>query len=44
MNKGEMDRTCGMCRGEEKFIQAFGGKTEGKDHLEVLGVGRRMIL
>jgi len=31
-------------RGEEGFIQGFAGETEGKNHLEKLGIAGRIIL
>jgi hypothetical protein len=31
-------------RGEEGFIQGFARETEGKNHLEKLGIAGRMII
>jgi hypothetical protein len=39
-----MGVACSTYGGEERGIQGFGGKTEGRDHLEDWGLDRKMIL
>jgi hypothetical protein len=40
----DVDGKCGADVGEEKYVQNFGGETEGKEHLENIGVDEMMIL
>jgi hypothetical protein len=44
IEKNEMGDACSMYEGEERCIQGFGGKPEGKNHLEEAGIDGRIIL
>jgi hypothetical protein len=44
IKKNEKDGACGTYAGQKKCIHSFGGKTQGRDHLEDLGVNGNMVL
>jgi hypothetical protein len=45
VKKNKMGGTCSMYGGQERWVQGFGGgKVRGRDHLEDLGVDRKIVL